>query len=179
MSEVDVTAIFKGITADAFRLEVRQRYNMPYEDQLIRDFVAGRPLPEDSEEIIRYQAMLRALRATGKRPYRVHVLEFPLTPYLRYELDSYRWSVEAGEEILIADRVQFPDIAELTEDFMFFDGDTDHASVVWYRYNDNDELLSRDYSTDPADIELCRRHRDLAVAHAVPYEEFVRGVSLS
>jgi hypothetical protein len=68
---------------------------------------------------------------------------------------------------------------QLTEDFMLLDGDTDHASVVWYRYNDDDELVARDHSEDPADIEICRRHRDLAVAHAVPYAEFIRMVSLA
>lgn len=178
MSEVNVTTLFEGITDDAFRLEARQRYNVPYEDELVRDFEAGKP-PPDNEEITRYEAMLRRLRTEGKRPRRVHVIELPLTPYLRYELDSYRWSIEAGEEIFIADRDRHPDLAELTEDFMLFDGDTDHASVVWYRYNDNDELLARDHSDDPADIEVCRRHRDLAVAHAVPYAEFIRGVSLT
>jgi hypothetical protein len=74
---------------------------------------------------------------------------------------------------------QHPDLAELTEDFMLLDGDTDHASVVWYRYNDNDELLARDHGHDEADVEVCRRHRNLAVAHAVPYAGFIRGVNLA
>jgi len=178
VSEVDLTALFQGITDDAFRLEVRQRYNVPYEDELVRAFDAGEP-PPDNEEITRYETELRALRATGRRPYRVHVIELPLTLYMRYELDGYRTSIEAGEEILIADRAWHPDLAELTEDFMLFDGDTDHASVVWYRYNDNDELIGRPYSDNPADIELCRRHRDLAMAYAVPYAEFMQGVNLA
>jgi hypothetical protein len=178
VSEVNVTALFEGITDEAFRLEVRQRYNVPYEGDLVRDFEAGKP-PPDNEEIARYEARLRRLRTAGKRPYRVHIIELPLTSYLRYELDSYRWSIEAGEEIFIANRAWHPDLAELTEDFMLFDGYTDHASVVWYRYNDNDELLAREYSRDPADVEICRRHRDLAVAHAVLYAEFIRVVGLA
>lgn len=88
-------------------------------------------------------------------------------------------SIEAGEEIFIANRAWHPDLAELSEDFALFDGDSDHVAVLGYRYNDNDELLSFDYTDDSADVEVCRRHRDVALAHAVPYEEFVRGVSLS
>ncbi|MGH3990214.1 MAG: DUF6879 family protein, partial [Pseudonocardiaceae bacterium] len=93
--------------------------------------------------------------------------------------DGYRENIEAGEEILIADRAWHSDLAELTEDFMLFDGDTDHASLVWYRYNDNDELLAGVHSHDPADIEVSRRHRDLALAHAVQYAEFIRSVNLA
>jgi len=177
MSMVDVFALCEKVTDEAFRLETRQRYNVPYEESLIRAFEEGRPQPEN-ESITRHMTSVNSLRAAGKRDYRVHVLELPLTPYLRYELDGYRESIEAGEEIFVADRAWHPDLAELTEDFMLLDGDTDHASVVWYRYNDDDELLARDHSEDSADVEICRRHRDLAMAHAIPYEEFVRTISL-
>lgn len=122
---------------------------------------------------------MNSLRAAGKRDYRVHVLELPLTPYLYYELDAYRDNVETGEEIFIANRAWHRDLAELTEDFLLLDGDADHASVVRYRYNGNDELVARAHSEDPADVAICRRHRDLAVAHAVPYAEFIRGVNLA
>jgi len=178
MSMVDVFALCEKVTEEAFRLEARQRYNVPYEEPLIRAFEEGRPQPEN-ESVARHVASVNSLREAGKRDYRVHVLELPLTPYLRYELAGYRDNVEAGEEILIADRARHPDLAELTEDFMLLDGDTDHASVVWYRYNDDDELYARDHSHDPEDVEVCRRHRDLAVAHAVPYEEFIRSISLA
>ncbi|MGH3778130.1 MAG: DUF6879 family protein [Pseudonocardiaceae bacterium] len=175
---VDVFALCEEVTEEAFRLETRQRYNVPYEEPLVRAFEEGRPQPEN-ESITRHMASVSSLRLAGKRDYRVHVLELPLTPYLRYELSAYAESIEMGEEILVADRAWHPGLAELTEDFMLLDGDTDHASVVWYRYNNSDELLARDHSHDPADIEVCRRHRDLAVAHAVPYAEFIRGVSLT
>lgn len=178
MSFADMSALRGNVTEEVFRLETRQRYNVPYEEPLIRAFEEGRPQPAN-ESITRHMATAHRLRAADKRDYRVHVIELPLTPYLRYELDGYRENIEAGEEILIADRAWHPDLAELTEDFMLFDGDTDRASVVWYRYNDNDELLARDHSHDPADIEACRRHRDLAVAHAVPYAEFIRDVNLA
>ena len=178
MSMVDVFELCEKITNEAFRLETRQRYNVSYEVPLVRAFEEGVAQPE-SESVSRHIASVNSLRAAGKRDYRVHVLEFPLTPYLRYELDAYRDNVEAGEEILIADRAWHPDLAELMEDFMLLDGDTDHASVVWYRYNDNDELVARDHSVVLADVEICRRHRDLAMTHAVPYAEFLRGTNLT
>ncbi|MGH3834478.1 MAG: DUF6879 family protein [Pseudonocardiaceae bacterium] len=175
MSMVDVFALCEKLTDEAFRLETRQRYNVPYEEPLIRAFEEGGPQPEN-ESVTQHIESVNSLRAAGKRDYRVHVLELPLTPYLRYELDAYRDNVETGEEIFIADRAWHPDLAKLTEDFMLLDGDTDHASVVWYRYDNNDELFARDQSYDAADIEVCRRHRDLAMAYAVPYAEFIRRI---
>lgn len=178
MSMVDVFALCEGVTEEAFRLEARQHYNVPYEEPLIRAFEEGKPQPEN-ESITKHMASVSSLRVAGKRDYRVHVIELPLTSYLRYELDGYRENIEAGEEIFIADRAWHLDLAELTEDFMLLDGDTDHASVVWYRYNANDELLARDHSHDPADIEVCRRWRDLAMAHAIPYAEFMLRTSFA
>ena len=175
MSEIDVIALYQGATEEAFRLEARQRYNVPYEEPLVRAFLEGRPQPAN-EYMTNHFASVHALRAAGKRDYRVHVIELPLTPYLRYELSVYPESIEAGEEILIADRAWHSDLAKLVDDFALFDGDTDHAAVLWYRYNDNDELLSFDYTAHPADIEICRRHRDLALAHAVPYAEFIQKI---
>ncbi|MGH3696325.1 MAG: DUF6879 family protein [Pseudonocardiaceae bacterium] len=142
---VDAFALVEKVTEEAFRLESRQRYNVPYEEPLIQAFEEGKAQPE-SDSMDRHYAVTSALLAAGKRRYRVHVIELPLTRYLRYELDGYRENIEAGEEILIADRGQHPDLIDLTEDFLLLDGDTDHASVVWYRYNDNDELLTRDWT---------------------------------
>jgi hypothetical protein len=175
---VDAFALAENATDEAFRLETRQRYNIADEAPLIRAFQEGKPQPEN-ESVARHNTSVNALCAAGKRDYRVHVIELPLTPYLRYELDAYRDNVEAGEEIFIADRSWHSDLAELIEDFMLLDGDTDHANVVWYRYNDDDELLARDHSVDPADIEVCRRHRDVAMAHAIPFAEFNRRIRLT
>ena len=77
------------------------------------------------------------------------MLELPLTPYLRYELDGYRDNVAAGEEILIADRAWHPGLAELTDDFMLLDGDTEHASVVWYRYHGRSKIDDDDHGSSP------------------------------
>jgi hypothetical protein len=95
MSMVDVFTLCEKITNEAFHLETRQRYKVPYEVPLIRAFAEGRPQPEN-EFVTCHIASVNSLRAAGKRDYRVHVLELPLTPYLRYELDAYRDNVETG-----------------------------------------------------------------------------------
>ena len=99
MSMVDAFVLAENATDEAFRLETRQRYNID-EAPLIRAFQEGKPQP-DNELVARHNASVNTLCAAGKRDYRVHVIELPLTPYLRYKLDAYRDNVEAGEEIFI------------------------------------------------------------------------------
>ncbi len=178
MSGVDVWALAANITKSMFRLEARERYNVAYEAELIRAFEQGRPQPEN-ESVMRHMTLMRSLRTAGKRPYRVHVISQPLASYLRYELDAYQENVEAGEEILIADRAWHAELDCLTDDFLLLDGDTDHASVIWYRYGENDDLSALEYSADPADIASCRQHRDLAMKCAVPVDEFNRSANLT
>lgn len=99
MSMVDVFALCEKITEEAFRLEARQRYNVPYEEPLVRAFEEGRPQPEN-ESITQHIASVNSRRSAGKRDYRVHVLKMPLTPYLRYELSVYPKSIEGGRRDL-------------------------------------------------------------------------------
>jgi formylmethanofuran dehydrogenase subunit A len=106
------------------------------------------------------------------RLQRLHVVDLPLTPYLRYELSAYDMNVEAGEEILVADRAWHPDLAELTQDFALFDAETSHPSVVWMHYDAVGKPGEYDYTEDPADVARGIHLRDVALARAVPLEEF-------
>lgn len=69
MSMVDVFALCEEVTEEAFRLEARQRYNVLYEEPLVRAFEEGRPQPEN-ESITQRMASVNSLRAAGKRDYR-------------------------------------------------------------------------------------------------------------
>jgi hypothetical protein len=85
---------------------------------------------------------------------------------------AYRENIEAGEEVGVAVRAWHQDLAELAEDFVLFDPEGPHPDVVWMRYDDQGQLTGRDRSDDPADIALAIRHREVALAHAVPLSEF-------
>ncbi len=172
MSEPDLLAMYSRATEEAFRLETQQRYAVPAEDAQLKAFAEGRPLPSDPR-VARSMQVIRAAVASGHRIHRIHVVDLPLTAYLRYEMEAYQENIDAGEEVSIAVQAWHPGLAELTEDFVLFDSSTDHPAMVWMRYDGQGRLTSRDYSNDPADVARAARHREVALAHAVPLREFV------
>ena len=172
MSDVDLLGMYSRAAGEAFRLEAQQRYAVPAEDEQFRAFTEGRPLPSDPR-VDRSMQIIRAATARGCRIRRVHVVDLPLTVYLRYELAAYRENIGAGEEVGIAVRRWHPDLADLTEDFVLFDPGGDHPAMVWMRYDDAGQLTGLAYSDKPADLALAANYRQTALAHAVPLREFM------
>lgn len=167
----DLLALYRQATREVFRLEARQQYAVEAEAAQMRAFAEGRPLPYDPA-VQRSMDIIRQATAAGTRIYRVHVVDLPLTPYLRYEMSAYRENLAAGEEVFIAARSWHHDLAWLTQDFVLFDPGTGRQAVVWMRYDADGRITGRDYSDDPADIARARCGRDLAMAHAVPLHQF-------
>lgn len=172
MSDVDLLGMYSRAGQEAFRLEAQQHYAIPAEDAQFRAFTEGRPLPSDPR-VNRSMQIIRTAVASGCRIRRVHVVDLPLTAYLRYEMAAYQENIAAGEEVSIAVRSWHPSLAELTEDFVLFDPVSDHPAMVWMRYDDQGQLTGRAYSDNPADLALASRHREVALAHAVPLREFI------
>src|SRR5206468_3635150 len=105
----------------AFRLESRDRYNIPAEQQALRRFAAGEPDPERAARP--WLAQMRAVTAAGRRVERVRVISDPPSDYARWLMAGTALNVGAGEDIRYlprseAIRLQLPD-----RDFWIFDGD--------------------------------------------------------
>lgn len=167
MNLTEFDAWFDRFERSVFRLETLQRYAVSGEDERLRAFREGTPRPERS---VRNNPWLRRIALTtvaGKRWQRVHIVEHPLTEYLRYELVSYVESAATGEDIRIADLAAHPDLAPLNEDFWLFDDDTEGAYALLMRYDDEGHFLGYDHTTDPDILKRCRVQQDLALKHAV------------
>lgn len=101
VTSAEFDALFTGFEHTAYRLETLQAYDVSYEEEPYRAFLAGHPQPRDPAKSQWVSMIGDAVRA-GKVFQRVHVVREPLTDYLRYELGwSYPPNVEAGEEIRI------------------------------------------------------------------------------
>jgi hypothetical protein len=172
VSGVKLLDMYSRASEEAFRLETQQRYAVPAEDEQFRAFTEGRPMPSDPR-VDRSMQIIRAAAGRGCRIRRVHVVDLPLTVYLRYELAAYRENINAGEEVGIAVRRWHPNLAELTEDFVLFDPNSAHAAVVWMRYDDQGQPAGLAYSDKPADLALAAGYRGAALDHAVPLSEFM------
>ncbi len=172
MTPAELRALYHGFTDEAFRLETLQHYAVPGDADRQAAFREGRPLPERPGKT----ATLRLIRdavAAGKRFGRVHVVEQPLSDYVRYELAAaYPENVAAGEDVWIADRTAHPELAALRRDFALFDARTDHPSLVWYDYAPDGRLTGYARGT-PDDLDTCTGGMELARRHAVPLAEFL------
>ena len=128
-------------TVSAFRLETLRAYAAPGEEDRLRAFRRGLPLPERPAQASRWLARIAATTATGKSWHRVRVLDRPLSEYECYRLLGYRECAEAGEVIRIADRSSCPALAPLARDFWLFDADAARPFAALMNYDHAGEYL--------------------------------------
>jgi hypothetical protein len=170
----DPTTLFDQVRSTVFRLETRQTYVVAGEQDRVRAFLDGRPLP--LRNILTSPMIARMATSTlaGVRWTRARLVRFPLTDYTRFELVSYQESAVVGLETHLADVDTDPALADLTDDFWLLDGDDpDHAVAILMDYDPDGRFLGRQVTRDPAVLGRCRHQRDLALAHAVPLHRFL------
>jgi hypothetical protein len=165
--------LFQSVQHAAFRLETRDRYNSPTEQEPIRRFLADDP-DEDYLGSHAWNDMTRRAADEGRPFSRVRVVTLPLGDYSRYALWSAQGNLRSGEEIRYLDRgraatlglpVRPPYDAWLLDD----------ARVAVLHFGDNDQLLGAELVNDPAVIGQHRRWRDIAWKASVSRDEFLPG----
>lgn len=96
---------FKTFQTEAWRLETLPQYVVPQEAEEFAAFKAGARFPGPYEDA--WTAMVRT-RNVG----RVHIVNRPLTDYLRFEFERYyQHQAPAGEDIRILDITDRPNPA--------------------------------------------------------------------
>ena len=140
-----------------FRLETRQSYAIPADDDELVAFRTGAPRPERS---VRTSAWLRRIAAqtVTRQVYwsRLRVIDYPLSEYTRFELVAFVESRAAGEEIRLVES------SVGVDDFWLVDGGTEHAVGVLMHYDDAGHLQGREQVVDPNALAGLRTVRDRA-----------------
>ena len=152
----------------AFRLETLRAYAAPGQEDRLRAFRLGLPLPERPARTSRWLRRIAATTAAGKSWHRVRVLDRPLSQDERCRLLGYQEAAEAGEVIRIADRSSCPALAPLARDFWLFDADTARPFAALMNYDHAGEYLGAAVTTEPAVIMACVTARNLAQQYSVP-----------
>jgi hypothetical protein len=168
-------AFFDRFAVSAWRLEALQRYAIDEEDERIRAWREGLPRPERSVRTSPWLRRVAVSTAAGKQWGRVHVVDYPLSEYVRYLIGggSYAETSAAGEEIRIADRTAHPGLAGPGPDFWLFDENTADAGAILMSYDDAGHWLGAEYTTDPAAISRCCEIKALAMAASVPLSVYL------
>jgi hypothetical protein len=168
-------ACFERFQRSAFRMETLQRYTVESETERIRAFLRGEPRPDRSVRTSPWLRRVALSTAAGKHWSRVHIVDLPLTDYLRYQLVGKVESAAAGEEIRIALRREHPELNEIRGDFWLFDAETPAAYAISMRFDDMGRPLGHELVTDPDRIDAYRRAREIAWAASMPLNEFTAG----
>src|SRR6266545_3888920 len=99
----DLRQLFEGAKRSVFRLETLPVYEVGEDIERQQAFATEGRLPPPSPDRM---AFIRRMQERTKRVAwsRVHVVDQPLTPYLRYELAAYAENEQGGEQVWIAER---------------------------------------------------------------------------
>lgn len=169
----DLRRISNEAKLSVFRLETLPQYLVPQEADEFAAWKAGEPVPLQTPENSPGLARVRRDVARGIRWYRVHILDQPLTAYLRFELYGYLLENQpAGAEIYVVDRDDHSDLAKLHEDFIIFDDEIAVRMVY-----DNEGRFLRPEPID--EIERYREIRDTAMHYAEPLNDYLARKNLT
>jgi hypothetical protein len=165
--------LYRDCALSAWRIEALQHYTVPGDEERQRAFHAGKPLPLPGPGKQDDLALIARLTGAGRTVGRIHVVDRPLSDYVRYELAVYAENVEAGEEVRIADRSLYPELGEIGADFVIFDAEAGpDAAVIVFDYDDAGLVRGYRILDRPETIEYCRDLLSLAYAYSVPLAEF-------
>lgn len=162
-----ITELVEGARRSVFRVELLQAYDWPDESlRLVTWRTTGDVTPDDDEQWQRLAAQV----AGGVPNTLLHVVDLPLTEYLRYEFAVYQAdNLPAGQDVRIAVRDSHPRLAEQTEEFALYDD-----VLVWFRYDHGSGVkLGWELDDDPASLDRCRQYRDVAMSQSLPLMQFI------
>jgi hypothetical protein len=164
-------ASFRSFKQSAYRLETLQEYAEPSESSPFKMYLRG--IKPDESFSAEWCGMVRDHIDAGRTMRRVHIVDLPLSEYMRFEIECcYHDTGLAGEEIRLLDRSKItPDLAKITqEDFWMFD----ESTIMVNDYDNEGRLYQARITTDPAAVKyysnVDRRIWDLGV----PFRQFYK-----
>ncbi|PZG56339.1 hypothetical protein C1I98_01530 [Spongiactinospora gelatinilytica] len=161
--------LFRSFERTAFRLEPRERYNSPGEQEPLRRFLAGEP--DDLGWNRPWLDLMAEHAAKRKFVHRVRVVSVPLSEYSRFGLWCAQFALQAGEDIRYLDRARAQGLPQ--DDYWLFD--SKWAAVL--RFDDDDVLLGAEIVTDPATVAELAAGRDDAWHRAVTRDQFLASLA--
>jgi hypothetical protein len=159
-------ALFRSFEHTAFRLEVRERYDVTYEVEPYQRFMAGQQI--SLEFLQAWLDLIASLKADGKRIERVRVISRPPSDYTRYGLWQAPHNITAGEDIRYVDRALAGSLP--AHDFWLFDS----SRLYVMHFGPTDELLGAELVTDATSIVRHCYWRDTAWHIAVPFADYIK-----
>lgn len=172
MTAEELNDPFERFSVSAFRLETQQQYTVPEEADDLQRWLKGLPLPDRSVRTSPWLRRIAVTTAAGKHWSRVHVVDLPLSDYVKFEIAGYLENAAAGEEIRIAIRSQHAELADLRDDFWLFDSGTPESYGLAMTYDAGGHHLGNEMVTDPARLATYQQARETAWEVSMPLNDF-------
>ncbi|MCD0450509.1 hypothetical protein LO762_15115 [Actinocorallia sp. API 0066] len=170
LDDPEFNEFFTGFRFTAYRLESLQHYDVSYEKAEFELFLSGRTRGLFPGIDAWIDGTVKPAHAAGKRLYRVHVVEEPLSDYVRFECGwAYRHTVAAGEEIRLipVPAGEWPEGLPHRDYWLF-----DSSALIVMHYRDDGAFEAAERVEDPERIVEANHWRDLAVHRSIPFEAF-------
>ena len=172
LDDEEFNQLFLDFRYTAYRLEALQRYDVSYEKDEFGRFLAGETRGEFPGIADWINGTVAKAVAAGKRIHRVHVVEKPLSDYVRFECAwAYEHTSEAGEEIRVIPvaKGDWPEGLPHYDYWLF-----DSSQLVAMYYEEDGSFRAAEIVDDPGKIVQANYWRDAAVKASIPYPEFAR-----
>ncbi|MFA5070981.1 MAG: DUF6879 family protein [Candidatus Pacearchaeota archaeon] len=108
---------FENFEKSAFRLELLQKYSVDEELEDFSNFIKTSKI--NSKKYSEWTEIISKAKSRGVIMQRVHIVDFPLSDYLKYEFEYYKISKKIGEQIFLLDKNKFNE--KVNFDFWLFD----------------------------------------------------------
>lgn len=158
--------LFNSFEHTAFRLETRDGYNAPYENESLRKFLTNEP--DDLHWMQSWIDMVREATVKGRQFSRVRVVTLPLTDYSRFGVWCAQFTNGAGEDIRYLERNTAEKSGLPQNDYWLFDSHT----LLRMHFDDSDAFLGGEIIEDPNVIVQHNHWRDAAWHHATRRDDF-------
>lgn len=165
----DFADLFRRFSRSAWRWEAQGIYRQPDEVEPWQRWREGIPVLADLEWLRPWLAEVQAATTAGKRFERVRMMTAPPTEYLCWQMEVSPANIEAGEVIHILSEPQARALGLPQNDFWLFDDE--RVAVLHFTLND---LKGAEIITDPAMVARYRTWRDLAMQHAIAFEDYAK-----
>ncbi|SMQ71892.1 DUF6879 family protein [Agreia sp. VKM Ac-1783] len=113
---MNLADLFQNYEESAFRLEGLPAYKVDEETEALDHFARHGTVPVDFNS--EWSQLVAKNVGDGKTMSRLRLLSEPLTTYEAFELEAYKPGINAGEDIRLQRRSNFP---QFVEDFWLFD----------------------------------------------------------
>jgi uncharacterized protein DUF6879 len=163
--------IDQHFTRSLFRLETLNRYDVDSDGDDLHRYLSGESGP-DLDRKGPWMEHIRGEVARGLHTYRVHVVNGPLTDYLRFEFEwGYVYNSEAGEHIRVLDLSEQarPDVL-VDEDFWLIDDE----QAIRMHYTPDGKFVGAEIAPHET-AQRYRAVRDAVWAIAVPFDSYWQG----